>query len=87
MKNPGAEKLEMLQSSGRCLVFGLLGLLPVVGLPFAVGALWLADRIRRQEKRYWNAAKPYRMIGVACAALGTIGWALVAALIAFRAVS
>lgn len=70
--------MKMLKASNRCLIFGVLGLLPVIGLPFAVAALWLAGGIRRQEKRYWNPAKPYRMFGVTCAAAGTIGWFLVA---------
>ena len=28
-------KIQMLNSSMRCFVFGLLGLIPVIGLPFA----------------------------------------------------
>jgi hypothetical protein len=81
MNDTPAAKLKMLQASLRCLVFGLLGLLPAVGLPFALAALWLSGRIRRQEQRFWNAAKPYRLIGLICAALGTIGWFMVGGLI------
>ena len=81
--NPApAVKLRMMQGSIRCLVFGLLGLLPAVGLPFAIAALVLFGGIRQQEKHYWNPAQPYRMIGGVCAALGMIGWFLVAMLIA-----
>ncbi|HUC86309.1 MAG TPA: hypothetical protein VL970_14015 [Candidatus Acidoferrales bacterium] len=75
----------MLNGSVRCLVFGLLGLLPLIGLPFALAALWLAGRVRRQEKRFWNAAKPYRIIGVTCAAMGTIGWLLIVGIIMLNA--
>jgi hypothetical protein len=82
MNNSGAEKLRMLNTSIRCLIYGLLGLLPLIGLPFALAALWLSGRIRKQEKIYWNAAKPCRIMGVACAAAGTIGWFLVAVVIA-----
>ena len=32
-------KIKMLKSSMQCFVFGLLGLLPVIGLPFALAAL------------------------------------------------
>jgi hypothetical protein len=74
----------MLQASVRCLVYGLLALLPLIGLPFALAALWLAGRIRKQEKAYWNAAKPYRIIGTLCAAIGTIGWFFIATLIAIN---
>jgi hypothetical protein len=85
MNNAGAEKLVMLQTSLRCQVYGLLGLLPLVGLPFALAALWYAGRIRKLETRYWNAARPCRVIGVACAAAGTIGWFSIACLIALKA--
>jgi len=85
MNNSAAEKLRMLNGSVRCLVFGLLGLLPLIGLPFALAALWLAGRVRRQEKRFWNAAKPYRIIGVTCAAMGTIGWLLIVGIIMLNA--
>jgi len=85
MNNSAAEKLRMLNGSVRCLVFGLLGLLPLIGLPFALAALWLAGRVRWQEKRFWNAAKPYRIIGVTCAAMGTIGWLLIVGIIMLNA--
>lgn len=87
MNTPAQEKLKMLQSSIRCMVFGLLALLPVIGLPFAIAALWLSGCIRKQEKQYWNAAKPYRLIGVTCAALTTTGWFLVGVIIALKIVS
>ena len=82
-----AAKLKMMQSSMRCLTFGLFALLPMIGLPFAVAALWLSGRIRLWEKQLWNPAKPYRMAGVACAAAGTIGWLIVGLLLAIQAVS
>lgn len=86
--NPQAvAKLNMLQSSIVCLVFGLLAMLPLIGLPFAVAALWLSGNIRRQEKQLWNAAKPYRLIGAICAAFATVGWFLIGGLIALNAIS
>ena len=85
--SPATAKLKMMKASMRCLVYGLFGLLPVIGLPFALAALWTSGRIRRQEKRLWNAAKPYRLAGATCAALGAIGWFLLFALICLHAVS
>jgi len=67
-------KIRMLQGSMRCFVFGLLGLLPVIGLPFAFAALWISGRIRAREKNFWNAARPYRIWGVISAAVGTVFW-------------
>ena len=86
--NTGAEaKVRMLQSSLRCFAFGLLGLLPVIGIPFAIAALWISGRVRVKEKQLWNAARPYRIWGVACAAAGTIFWGFILMLIIYSAVS
>ena len=82
-----AAKIELMKASTRCLILGMLGLLPVIGLPCALAALWLAGRIRAREKQLWNPAQPYRLIGVACAAVGTIGWLVIGLLIAMQAVS
>jgi len=84
MNETAAAKIRMLQASVRCLVFGLLGLVPVVGLPFALAALWISGQVRRQEKQLWNAARPYRLIGVACAALGAVCWTGVLIIAVFR---
>jgi len=78
-------KIRMLQSSMRCFVFGVLGLLPLIGLPFALAALWISGRIRIQEKQLWNAARPYRIWGVVCAALGTVFWGLLLTLVIYQA--
>jgi TRAP-type mannitol/chloroaromatic compound transport system permease small subunit len=78
-------KIKMLKSSMRCLVFGLLGLIPVIGLPFALAALWISGRVRASEKQLWNAARPYRIWGVVCAATGTILWTGVLMIIIARA--
>ena len=74
MNDLATAKLNMLQNSFLCLWFGLLGLVPFIGLPFGVAALLLAGRIRRQEKLFWNAAKPYRICGAACAGVGIAFW-------------
>ncbi|HTR42657.1 MAG TPA: hypothetical protein VMH87_13680 [Pseudomonadales bacterium] len=85
MKNDATEKIVMLQSSERCFVYGLLGLLPGIGIPFAVMALWMGGRARVREKRFWNAAAPYRTLGIICAALGLIVWFFVAAMVTYNA--
>ena len=77
-------KIRMLNSSLRCFVFGLLGLLPLVGLPFALAALWISGRIRLQEKHLWNAARPYRIWGVVCAAIATVCWGFILMLIIYN---
>ena len=72
--NNAIAKIKMMKSSIRCLIFGLLGLLPVIGLPFALAALWISGRVRVQERHFWNAAKPNRVIGAICAGVGTVVW-------------
>jgi len=69
-----AAKIRMMKSSLRCLVFGLLGLLPLIGVPFALAALWTSYRARRQERYFWNPARPQRILGLVCAAFGALIW-------------
>ncbi|MGA2180162.1 MAG: hypothetical protein ABSH15_11345 [Verrucomicrobiota bacterium] len=78
-------KIQMLQSSVRCFVCGLLGLLPVIGLPFAIAALWISGRVRVKEKQMWNAAQSYRTWGVVCAAGGTVFWGFILTIIIYQA--
>ncbi len=85
MNTDARAKIQMLQSSIRCFVCGLLGLIPVLGLPFAFAALWISGRVRVREKLYWNAAKPYRIWGVLCAALGTLFWGVIVSLFMYHA--
>jgi hypothetical protein len=86
--NPAAEaKIKMLNSSIRCFVFGLLGLIPLIGLPFAFSALWISGRVRAKEKQLWNAARPYRIWGVVIATAGTLFWFLIGVLIACNSIS
>jgi hypothetical protein len=75
--NATTAKIKMLNDSMQCFAFGLLGLLPVIGLPFALAALWIAGRVRMKEKQLWNAARPYRIWGAVCAAAGTILWGFI----------
>ena len=87
MNDDAVAKIAMIKSSLRCFVFGLFGLLPGVGLPLAILALWNGGRARVSEKKYWNAARPYRIWGTIAASVGTILWILVAVVIACNAFS
>jgi hypothetical protein len=87
MNTDAAAKIAMLKGSMRCYIFGLLGFLPIVGLPFAFLALWFSGLVRKRERQYWNAAKPYRICGVVCAASGTVIWFIVFALLIYNSAS
>lgn len=77
MNNDAAAKIRMMKQSTCCLVLGLLGLLPLIGVLFALPALAFSVLARRLEKRFWNPAKPQRIFGLVCAALGLFLWGLV----------
>ena len=85
MNDDTLAKITMLKGSLRCFAYGLLGLLPVIGIPFAIAALWRAGKVRSLEKQFWNAAGPYRTWGIICAATGLVFWFAVAALITYNA--
>jgi hypothetical protein len=87
MNTDASAKIKMLNSSMRCFVFGMLGLIPLVGLPFALAALWISGRVRAKEKQSWNAARPYRIWGVVIATAGTVFWGFILMLIIYSAVS
>jgi hypothetical protein len=86
MSNADA-KIKMLKGSLKCFAFGLVGFLPVIGLPFALMALWISGRVRAKEKLFWNAARPYRIWGAVCAALGTVFWGFTLTIIIYHAVN
>ena len=76
-------KIEMMKGSLRCFTCGLLGLLPVIGVPFAIAALWISGHVRPLEWQYWNPARTYRRVGVVSAAVGIIFWFFVLSLIIY----
>ena len=81
-----AVKIRMLQSSMRCFVCGLLGLLPVIGLPFAIAALVFSGRVRAGQRRFWNPARPYWIWGIVCAVIGTIFWSFILITVIYQAI-
>jgi hypothetical protein len=80
-------KIRMLENSLRCFVYGLLGLLPVVGFPFALAALVLSGQVRAGQKKYWNAARPYWIVGVLSAMAGTVFWSFILTIIIYQTVA
>jgi hypothetical protein len=77
----------MFKGSLRCFVYGLLSWIPLLGLLFAIGALWISGRVRVAERTFWNAARPYRIWGTACATLSAIFWGFILILIIGRAMN
>lgn len=77
-------RIQMLKSSLECFIWGLLGLLPLIGFPFAIVALVFSGKVRVRQKKYWNAARPYWIGGIVCGALGIFLWGAAWILILFR---
>jgi hypothetical protein len=86
MNDDAVAKITMLRDSSRCFVYGLISLLPGIGLPFAVLSLWYAGKVRVQEKKYWNAAGPYRLAGVLITIGGLVLWLVVVAIIIYNSI-
>jgi hypothetical protein len=78
-------KLKMMKASIRCLVFGLLGLLPIIGVPFALAAMWSSYLARSQERVLWNPAQPHRIVGLICASVGALIWSAVDTILIYHA--
>jgi hypothetical protein len=82
--NPAVAKLKMMRASIRCLVLGLLGLLPFIGVAFALAALWASFTARQREKLFWNPAKPQRILGLICASVGALLWSAVDVIVIYH---
>jgi len=80
-----AAKIKMMKASNRCLALGLLGLLPLVGVPFALAGLWASFTARKQERYFWNPAKPHRILGLISAAVGLLVFGLADTFLIYRA--
>jgi hypothetical protein len=75
-------RVEVIERSLRCFVLGLLALVPVLGVPLAVEALFEFWRVRREGGPDWNPASRYLVAGERLAILGlleTFLWVLVIA--------
>ena len=65
-----ADKVRVIEQSLRCFVFGLLSLIPLLGLPFAVLAVVRHRDAWSQADREWNPARLYLVWGFGLAWLG-----------------
>ena len=67
---PPMSKIEMMERSLRCFAYGLIGLLPVIGIPMAILSLALYRRVKRGRGDMWNPAHRYFFWGGVCARMG-----------------
>ena len=61
------DKIRVIKLSLRCLRYGLLGLIPVIGIPFIITAFICYGRARREAGGEWNPARRQLYWGVGLA--------------------
>jgi hypothetical protein len=79
--------MEMIEQSLRCFVFGLLGLIPIVGIPMAVYSHAQYRSVRRGQAGRWNPAQRYLFWGALCARMGLALFLFIPIIIATIAVT
>ena len=65
-------KIKMIEGSLRCFAMGLVGVLPFIGIPFAVVAINDFRKVFFNRSNYWNPAEIYLRVGMACATAGIL---------------
>ncbi len=67
---PRMDKIELIERSLRAFFFGVPGLLPFLGIPFAIIALMNNAHVKHRIGAQWNPAHRYLLWGTACARIG-----------------
>lgn len=78
---PPLDKIELIECSLRACFFGIPGIVPFLGTPFAIVAMLNNSRIKRRAGTQWNPAHRYLFWGLVCARIGTSLTVIIAILI------
>jgi hypothetical protein len=70
MKTSPPLKAALIERSLSCFIWGLLGLIPVLGMPMALRSMQQHWRTKPQTVEVWNPARRYRLWGIVCARVG-----------------
>jgi len=65
-------KVVVIERSLSCFYCGVLGLIPVLGLPLVIRSLQQYWRVKRDPSGLWNPAKRYLKWGIICARIGLV---------------
>jgi hypothetical protein len=65
-------RIKSIKGSLRCFLFSLVGLVPLLGLPFAVSAMIQGWQLDRSIKSEWNAGARYLGAGRRIAPVGLV---------------
>ncbi len=64
-------RVAVIQSSLRCFVYGVIGLVPLIGIPFAMATIVQSRHLRKTKRQDWNPAERYL---TAARGLGPLGF-------------
>jgi hypothetical protein len=78
------DQIKLIESSIRCFALGLLGLVPVLGLPMAVLAVLHFRRAILHQAGRWNPAGNYLVWGGVFGSLGLLISALIFGLVMYE---
>lgn len=71
------EQIQIITISLRCFQFSLLGLIPVLGIPFSILAIVMASRLRSRLRKAWNPARHYLDWGMTLGCIGVFNFLLI----------
>ena len=57
--SPLGRRIAAVRSSLRCFVYSLIGLVPLIGIPFAVAAIVQSRQVQKAGSVDWNPADRY----------------------------
>ncbi|MDB6108630.1 MAG: hypothetical protein JWR69_380 [Pedosphaera sp.] len=77
------DRIKLIESSLRCFAMGLVGLVPVLGMPIAVLALLQFRKAILHQGGQWNPAGNYLIWGAVCGGLGLLISTLVFGLVMY----
>lgn len=75
-EHPAVVRVRVIRQSLRCFAWAWVGIIPLVGLPFAFRAFVESNRAVRSRSVTWNPAERYRVAGVVLARIGVVATVL-----------
>lgn len=79
--SPPMDRIELIHRSMRAFCFGLPGVVPFLGTPFAIVTFVQTSQIKRRSAEEWNPAAGYLFWGAVCARIGTTLTVVITALL------
>jgi hypothetical protein len=81
--SPLGQRIAAVKSSLRCFVYSLIGLVPLIGIPFAVAAIVRSRQVQKAGSLDWNPADRYLRAARRIGPLGFLSSAIFLFLVGF----